>query len=124
LMVHYLASDRVDTPFWRAAKAVPVPDSLRERLDVWRARLPGPRTIPQQFHGFDTYSWVVMLLGLGRLPAGYPPLLDSLDESKARAMFQRAKQRAAHLVETLPSQYEYLAHLRPHRSSAVGALIG
>jgi len=114
LMVHYLASDRVDTPFWQASKAVPVPDSLRERMDLWKARLPGPRTIPQQFHGFDTYSWVVMLLGLGHLPAGYPPRLDALDESKARDMFQRIRQRATYLVETLPSQYEYLTHVRRH----------
>jgi tryptophan halogenase len=118
LMIHYIASDRVDTPFWRAAKAVPVPDRLREALDLWKARLPGPRTIPQHFHGFDTYSWVVMLLGLNRPPSAYHPILDSLDEAPARAMFQRIKQRAAYLVDGLPSQYEYLTHVRRMREDS------
>jgi tryptophan 6-halogenase len=112
LMVHYLASDRVDTPFWRASKAVPVPDSLHEALQIWRSRLPGPRTIPPQFHGFDTYSWIVMLLGLNHRPAGYAPILDSRDAPSAHAMFQRVRERAVYLVETLPSQYEYLTQMR------------
>lgn len=112
LILHYFASDREDTPFWRATKNVTLPDSLRERLRIWKARLPGARNIYQPFHGFEAYSWVVMLLGLNYRPASYLPLLDGLDESKARAMFRAIKERTAHLVETLPSQYEYLTHMR------------
>src|SRR2546429_278134 len=64
LTIHYIASDRDDTPYWRAAKAVEMPESLRERLQIWRSLLPTSRSIYPAFHGFEDYSWSVMLLGL------------------------------------------------------------
>jgi predicted RNase H-like HicB family nuclease len=39
LTIHYFASDRSDTPFWRATKHVTPPDSLRDRMEV--IELPG-----------------------------------------------------------------------------------
>jgi tryptophan halogenase len=112
LTIHYCASDRVDTPFWRATKQIAVPESLRERLALWKSQLPGPRTIYSKYHGFEAYSWSVMLLGVGHRPQSYPAILDHLDDSEARAMFDRIRARAKHLMETLPSQYEYLTQLR------------
>jgi tryptophan halogenase len=118
LTIHYYASDRVDTPFWRATKQVPVRDWLAERMQIWRARLPEPRSVYPAFHGFEAYSWAVMLLGVGHRPASHLPILDHRDEAQARAMFQRIRERAERLVATLPSQYEYLTHMRGFRSGA------
>lgn len=115
LILHFFTNDRVDTPFWRATKSVELPDSLRERLDIWKARLPGPRNTYQPFHGFEPYSWAVILLGMGYQPTSYLPVLDGLDESKALAMFRVLQARAVRLTETLPSQYDYLKHLRKPR---------
>lgn len=112
LILHFVASDRVDSAFWRATKQVALPDALIERLAIWKARLPGDRNIYQPFHGFEPYSWAVILLGMGHQPASHLPLLDGLDESKARAMFRAVRESAVHLTATLPSQYEYLTHLR------------
>jgi tryptophan halogenase len=112
LTIHFLASDREDTPFWRETKRVKIPDSLRERMQIWKSLLPTSRTIYPAFHGFEEYSWSVMLLGLNYIPPSYPAALDMLDDSKARAMFAGIKAQAERLVRTLPSQYEYLAHMR------------
>jgi tryptophan halogenase len=112
LTLHYYASDRDDTPFWRATKAIRPPDGLSERMRLWKARLPSPRSIYQSFHGFEAYSWSVMLLGLNRQPRSYLPSLDLLDERRAQAMFAAIRARTRHLVRTLPSQYEYLTHMR------------
>jgi tryptophan 6-halogenase len=112
LTIHYFASDRADTPFWKATKHVTPPDSLRERLELWRSRLPCPRSIYQPFHGFEAYSWAVMLLGLNHQPRTHRARLDHIDPTPARALFASTWKRAQYLVATLPSQYEYLTHLR------------
>ncbi len=112
LTIHYFASDRDDTPFWRATKQVTLPDALRERLGIWRSMLPTSRSIYPAFHGFEDYSWSVMLMGLNYRPVAYPPMLDFLDEGAAQKMFRDIKARAAHLVASLPSTYEYLTHMR------------
>jgi tryptophan halogenase len=112
LTLHFFASDRDDTPFWRATKEVAVPPGLQERMKIWKARLPGMRNVYPNYHGFDPYSWSVMLLGLNCQPVSSPPLLDHLDESKAHEMFDRIRKQSMRLVETLPSQYEYLTQMR------------
>lgn len=120
LTVHYFASDRVDTPYWQETKRVTPPDGLRERMHLWRAHLPCPRTIFQPFHGFEAYSWSVMLLGLNSRPDTYRPALDQLDAARARARFEALRTRALHLVKTLPSQLEYLRHMHAHAGGVGG----
>lgn len=112
LAVHYRASERTDTPYWRDAKLRKVPESLEERLKIWRSRLPTMRNIYQPYHGFEAYSYSVMLLGLNYQPETYHPLLDLRDEARARTAFRSIQEKAARLVQELPSQYDYLQHMR------------
>lgn len=112
LSLHYRASHRSDTRYWRDMKRLNGSDSTEERLKIWRSRLPGARNIYQPFHGFEAYSYSVILLGLGYQPETYLPSLDSRDEAGARAMFRSIRDRGDRLVRTLPSHYEYLRHMR------------
>ena len=112
LVLHYVASDRDDTEFWRAAKHLKVPDTLADRLALWRRRLPDPKSINPHFHGFESYSYSVMLLGLNSRPAASLPVLELVDETRALAAFRSIRERTERLVETLPSCYEYLTAMR------------
>jgi tryptophan halogenase len=116
LIIHYCATDRADTPYWKAMKWMNLPPDLAERMKIFRARLPGQRNIYQPFHGFEAYSWSVMLLGMNYVPETYLPPLDLLDPGEAQAMFDGVQRRAEHLVRTLPSQHEYLEHQRKLRA--------
>jgi tryptophan halogenase len=112
LILHYFASDRKDTEFWRATKEITAPAELDERMKLWRRRLPNAKNINTSYHGFESYSYSVMLLGLNYEPPTGLPVLDFLDDRNALEMFRKIKQRTEHLVATLPSQYEYLTHVR------------
>lgn len=110
LTLHYVASSRTDSPFWKATKRdLVVPADLAERLRLWKKRLPTNRTINPRYHGFESYSYAVMLLGLGYRPERSLPLLDYMDNAEAHAMFESIQHRSKQLVETLPSVREYLA---------------
>lgn len=113
LTLHYRASDRRDTPFWRATQTdIEVPERLAERLRLWQRRLPNRRNINPQYHGFDAYSYSVMLLGLsGPLEASLPAL-DLISPAGALAAFDALRARTQRLVSSLPSQYDYLTHVR------------
>jgi tryptophan 6-halogenase len=115
LSLHYYASDRQDNEFWRATKQAALPGDLGERLQLWKCRLPNPKNINNAYHGFESYSYSVMLLGLNYQPNGSLPVLDFLDDRNALEMFRRIRQRTEHLVATLPSQVEYLTHVRAQR---------
>jgi len=112
LTLHYCTTDRADTEFWRAVKGVKVPEELAERLELWKERLPNARSVNPRFHGFEAYSYSVMLLGLNYRPGSSLPALDHIGQEKARHGFRLVRERTERLVSTLPSQFEYLSHVR------------
>lgn len=112
LVLHYRAARREDTPYWKAVKELPMPTAMAEHWEMWRHRLPDAASVPPQYHGFEPYSYVMMLLGMGRGPGRHLPVLDLVDDSAARAELEKVRAEAERFVEQLPSQYEYLASMR------------
>jgi flavin-dependent dehydrogenase len=112
LVLHYWAAARADTDFWRATKQIALPDALAERLLLWTKRLPNERNIDPHFHGFEAYSYSVMLLGLSDRPPASLPVLSHLDPSRALEAFRNLRGRAEYLRGALPSVYDYLTHMR------------
>ncbi|BAY28608.1 tryptophan halogenase [Nostoc carneum NIES-2107] len=112
LILHYCASDRADTKFWQATKNdIKVPEELQEKLRLWKNRLPSNKSINPKYHGFESYSYSVMLLGLNYIPESSLPVLEHIRNHNAQAVFQAIKERADYLISTLPSQYEYLTYV-------------
>ncbi|MEU0478856.1 tryptophan halogenase family protein [Streptosporangium sp. NPDC006013] len=109
LVLHYKSAQRDDTPYWKEAKTRAMPAGLREKLDLAQSRLLDEETIYPYFHGFESYSWNAMNLGLGNLPRTPPPALKHLDPGNALAEFARIRSEAEEMVAALPSCYEYLA---------------
>ena len=121
LVLHYFGSDRDDSEFWRDVQgSMVVPDRLRASLETWRACLPTPRTIYPAYHGFDSYSWATILLGLKKLVARPVPAVDLLDPAPAQAEFARVQERAKRAIASLPSAYEYLTLMHTGQIRAAG----
>lgn len=109
LTLHYAASTRNDTPFWKATKTdFVVPAELKERLQLWKRRLPTNRSINPRYHGFEAYSYSVMLLGLGHRPDSNLPVLDHRDPNGALAAFDAIGIEARRLQQVLPPLHNYL----------------
>jgi tryptophan halogenase len=122
LTLHYVASSRHDTPFWKATKTdIKMPSELAERMKLWKKRLPTNTTINPNYHGFEAYSYCVMLLGLGHVPEESLPVLDHICETRALAALEAVRRRSEHLASTLPSAYEYLRHQHQAMASGVPA---
>jgi tryptophan 6-halogenase len=112
LTLHYCASNRADTEFWKASKRdIVISEELQERLRLWKNRLPNNKSINPNYHGFESYSYSVMLLGLNYLPENNLPVLNHIEDQKAIATFDAIKERTDYLSATLPSQYEYLTYV-------------
>jgi tryptophan 6-halogenase len=110
LTLHYCSSSRADTPFWKATKRdLVIPETLQQRLKLWKSRLPNNRNINQKYHGFESYSYSVMLLGLGYQPDQSLPVLNHINDNNALVTFQKIKKKADDLCRNLPSQYDYLS---------------
>ena len=105
--MHYCLTQRTDTPFWiDNAEARSVPDSLRERLAMWRCRPPHRMDFITDVEMYPPSSWQYVLYGmeystdLGASRAAYPRFVDAQREF---AMIRQVSQHA-------------LADLPPHRA--------
>lgn len=111
LVLHYRGAARDDNAYWRDAKTRVMPDGLEERFAQWGTKLPTAETVFPHYHGFEAYSYLAMLLGLGGVPVKAPAALALMDPTTADKEFQLLKDQAADLVRRLPSQYEYLTQM-------------
>ena len=112
LTLHYRLAARQDTPYWRDAHTRELPGDLAERIEQWRTTMPDAESVFPHYHGFEPYSYAVMLLGLGGLEAAAPPALRLVDETAAQKEFALVRSQSRELVDRMPGQEEYFAHLR------------
>ncbi|HEV2843344.1 MAG TPA: tryptophan halogenase family protein [Thermoanaerobaculia bacterium] len=119
LILHYRTADRNDNEFWRATKELKISDELEEKFQLWKKRLPNARNINPKFHGFDPYSYSVMLLGLNYHPDSSLPALDHIPTAGAERAFRMMREKTERLVSTLPTQLEYLSHVRAQEGVSV-----
>ena len=105
IILHYKATQRDDTPFWRYVRDMDVPESLARKLELWRLH---GRAFRENVELFNATSWVAVLLGQNVWPDRYDPIADSLDEERvAQAMRQmRASYRDA--AARMPGQEQFL----------------
>ena len=59
-----MLNNRDDTPFWRFARnELACPDSLAERLELWRHKLPTAPDLPDRLALFSEWSYMYVLFG-------------------------------------------------------------
>jgi hypothetical protein len=125
IQAHFRFSPRTDTPFWRANKEIRLSDDIAEKISMYRAGLPVclPPTgdddayyhnFEVEFRNFWTNSnYYCIFAGLGFLPDHPLPMLAHRPESVrgAEALFADVKRAQQRLLDTLPTNYEYLRRL-------------
>lgn len=101
--IHYVLSDRSDTPFWRDATSTKrSTKSNAARLQLWTQKMISPSDFQnaQQLFGYQNYEYCVY--GLGRAPAE----LKNTDPAITPAPV--VAQAVEQLSRLLPSQRDYL----------------
>lgn len=105
IMLHYCTSQRQDTDFWRHCKNIALPDSLKERIELFKG------------HGivregtdelFRNSSWQSVFEGMGIRPQKYCPRVDNMDYDEICSTLKMAKQAIESMVKTLPTHNEFL----------------
>lgn len=85
LILHYHATERDDSPFWNHVRTMSIPESLQEKLDLFRAR-----GVVQEYKDglFLHPSWIAVYLGQRIVPDSYDPRADALSEEEIQAMLK------------------------------------
>jgi tryptophan halogenase len=90
LILHFHATERRDTPYWDQLAAMSVPDTLLERLRIYRAT---GRVFRESDELFTKTSWLAVLDGQGPEVEGHEPLADGLPLDQVRARLRGSPTR-------------------------------
>ena len=106
LVLHYKATERDDSEFWRYCRNLDPPDGLREKIEMFRNC---GRIVREHEELFTETSWLAVMVGQGIEPAAYHPLAAMLDEEETRKRLDHIAQVIAQAASQMPTQDDFLA---------------
>ncbi|MBT3534165.1 MAG: tryptophan 7-halogenase [Rhodospirillaceae bacterium] len=111
ITMHYCLTDRTDTDYWRLCHDHPaIPDSLLEKLDLWRTRLPTENDLDytSDLPAFSAVSYNYILAGMDQLPENPLPAEAMQDLGLAKAVFEDRRKGIAATIAEAPYHMDML----------------
>src|SRR5438309_1528404 len=107
LILHYKATERRDSEFWRYVAEMPVPESLTHRMELFRETA---RVFRRNEELFQENSWVQVMMGQGIMPAAHHPIAAKLSDAEVAKLLGMIRDNVAQTVAALPEHHAYVAH--------------
>ena len=104
IVLHYCLTQREDAPLWRYCRSMAVPDSLRERIELFSRT---GRIRPRAGELFTDLSWFYIFEGLGARPHSYDPLLDVVALAKLNDILASLAGTTAAVAKAAPPHDSY-----------------
>ena len=105
IVLHYKATERDDTAFWRHCRDMPVPDALQENIDLFRHSARFQRNA-EEF--FALQSWVQVMLGQGVQPRAWHPFVDQMEEEEVVGFVEHVRKVVANCVQAMPPHQAFI----------------
>ena len=105
LILHYHATERDDSSFWNHVRTMDVPDSLHEKMELWRR---SGRVAKYSQGLFFEPSWVAVYLGQGVIPHGWDQRADVDDADALQGAVDRMLAQISTAVDAMPDHAEFI----------------
>ncbi|WP_020207672.1 tryptophan halogenase family protein [Gilvimarinus chinensis] len=105
LIAHYAITERDDSPFWQYVRNMAVPDSLRQKLEVFKER---GEVLINKHDMFRETSWFSVLMGQGVEPEGYHPVADTISDEQLRMRMTHIRHAVEKRVSMLPKHGDFV----------------
>jgi tryptophan halogenase len=105
IVLHYVTTRRDDTPFWRDYQKVDPPQTLKERMALFKAAAVLRDGVDDMFRAS---AWQSVMEGMGVRPDRYQQLVDRIPLGVIMNLMDKSGPMLADFVATLPSHEEFL----------------
>ncbi|GAA4021294.1 tryptophan 7-halogenase [Sphingomonas swuensis] len=110
LVLHYNATARTDSDFWNHVRTMDVPDTLTEKVELFRMN---GQIFREEDELFTETSWAAVMMGQGIGMEGHNPMAARIPQGKLRGEFDEIEKSVRYVVERMPGHGEYLAQYCP-----------
>lgn len=105
IILHYHATQRNDSAFWRYCKNMEIPSELAHRIELFRDTGNIPLTEKELF---QTDSWSQVMLGQHIVPETYHPIVDMMEIDELNRFLEGLKTKVQGEVAQMPSHQNFI----------------
>ncbi|MBQ0960173.1 tryptophan 7-halogenase [Ideonella sp. 4Y11] len=106
VILHYKVNQRSDSEFWKACAAMPIPDSLAHKIELYQAR---GRLVRIDQELFTEPSWLQVMEGQNLDCERHHPLADLPGDDSTADYLESVRQVIAKCVDVMPTHEQYIA---------------
>ncbi|WP_049631703.1 tryptophan halogenase family protein [Cellvibrio sp. pealriver] len=114
VLLHYKATSREDSEFWRHCKNMVVNQTLQNKIALFEE---SGKIFRDNNELFTEESWIAVMAGQGLSAKDYNPLVDSLDDVDLERMAKDIKSAISNSVSVMPTHKEFIANYCPQMES-------
>jgi tryptophan halogenase len=105
LLIHYTMTERDDSELWRHCRSVAPPDSLKEKLDLFRSY---GRIMREDTELFPEQSWLHVMLGQNVIPGSHDPMAAMLEPATAQQHLEDIRAVTRRCAQAMPMHQEFI----------------
>lgn len=108
LILHYYCTERDDSPFWDYCRTMTLPDSLVEKLELFRER----GVVARYREGmFLEPSWIAVYVGQNIVPDRWNPLSERIGTDELKQRLEAIAAACAQTASNMPDHDQFLRHI-------------
>ncbi len=115
VLMHYSHTERQGA-FWEHCRHMAFPDSLQEKIDLFRSH---GRILREDTELFPIQSWLSVMIGQNIVPRRYDPMADGLDADKIAAKLEDIRTTVKACASAMPLHRDFIA--KNCSATAIGA---
>ena len=110
LVLHYNATAREDSEFWNYVRTMDIPDSLAEKVELFRLN---GQIFREEDELFTETSWAAVMMGQGIAMDGHNPMADRISAPDLKQEMDDIEKRVRHAVQQMPAHGDYVSRYCP-----------
>ncbi|MEI9850920.1 MAG: tryptophan halogenase family protein [Sphingomonas sp.] len=118
VIMHYHLTERDDTPFWNHVRTMKVPDTLQQRIELFRENAQAYQANEELFR---VDSWLQVMIGQRLQPRAYHHLARLTQPEQLRAALASLRTNIASAVAGMPSHQDFLDSYCPATTEPANA---
>ncbi len=105
LILHYCVTERQDSEFWRYCAAMDIPDSVQQKIKLFKDT---GRVFRKNEELFAENSWIQVMMGQGIIPEAYHPIADKMTDDELTRFLRKIQDNITQTVSKLPQHSDYV----------------
>ena len=110
IILHFKATERRDTPYWQDRAAMPIPDTLAAKIELFRAQ---GLIFREHEELFTESGWLQVLVGQGIEPRRWHPIADGIGDTEIAQYMAGIALMIEREVAAMQDYDAFLAATRP-----------